>query len=103
MVAAGREEALQEGGALRTADQLRAGQGPFGVVRVEVEAGTEIGGAVQGPVAGEENGVRVLVAVLGQERAQLARLGEDVQLTGVVPDPGEEEQGAGVLDPDAGQ
>ena len=97
MVAAGGEEAFQEGGTVGAREQLRAGQGAFGGVGVQVEGDTLVGGAVEGGVAVQE-AWRTVLAVR-QQGAQGAGVGRRVQLAGVPQHPGQQQDGLRARDP----
>lgn len=57
MVAARREEAFQEGGAVGAAEEDGTGQGALGLVGAEVEGDASVGGSVPSGVAVEQAGV----------------------------------------------
>ncbi|CAM5709590.1 hypothetical protein SVIOM342S_00505 [Streptomyces violaceorubidus] len=101
VVAAGREEAFQQGGAAGPGEQFRARQGAFGGVGGEVEGDAVVGRAVPGQMPGEEAVVRGPVRGAVQQVAQGAALGERVQFAGVAVHPGQQQHPGGALDEDA--
>ncbi|GAA3216747.1 hypothetical protein GCM10020256_19240 [Streptomyces thermocoprophilus] len=82
-------------------EQGGARQGALGGVGLQVEGDAGVGGAVPGEMAVEEVVERPLGC--GQQGAQGAGLGGDIQLAGVPADPGQQQHGVGVLDGGGGR